>query len=128
MDAHGGRVTLSHCLAIDAACAWERHRQLCLRWLRKTEDELSAETRLAFSLSAAKAADARNRACEKLDLDASGLESLKDILYRREPDAPEGLVCDVEPAKPADSDLTEAGPTCQTADDEGDAVAGDSLP
>jgi hypothetical protein len=64
-----GVVTAGEALAISAACEWERHRRLALRWLRVDFDAMDLPTRLTFSREAARAASERNRAIDGLKLD-----------------------------------------------------------
>ncbi len=126
-----GQTTLTHALAVDAAVAWERHRQLCYRWLRKADAELTPEARLVFSQSAAKAADCRNKAVDRLGLDR-GTPDLASFLYGPAIEPGDDHATDTSigrvganPEADGEVGLTPPVPTCEDVRVEGQIDRGD---
>lgn len=63
-----GAVNLADAALIQTCLRWEKHAELCQRWLRKELASLTPEQRLRFSESVAKASAARDKAIEQLGL------------------------------------------------------------
>lgn len=65
-----GEIDLAAASAINTATRWERHAQLCQRWL-KTEPDLSPADKLAFSRDVGRASSERDKAIKSLGLEGS---------------------------------------------------------
>lgn len=75
-----GKITLTDALVINTACRWERHAMLANRWLAKNCEKMTFDQRLNYSRDIAKAAENRDRAIGKLNLDQTP-ESIIGQLY-----------------------------------------------
>ena len=76
-----GQVSLPHALAINTAARWERHGNLCLRWLREHEATLTPEQRIGHSKAIADASTNRDKAVASLKLDRDAKENIFAVLY-----------------------------------------------
>lgn len=65
-----GHVSITDAAHVNSACKWERHSRLAAHWLRHNADTLSPSEVLRFSQEVASASDRRDKAIERLELDA----------------------------------------------------------
>jgi len=93
-----GQIDLVAASIIASVVEWERHRCLCLRWLRIEGDKLTPEQRLAFSRDAARASSERDR-CLKL----LGIESKPSDPWATIHAKPRELILTDETPQPAES-------------------------
>jgi len=70
VQAARGKVTLADAATIQTVLRWERHAMLAGRWLRRSFDELTHDQRLYFSREVARASAERDKAIDRLKLDA----------------------------------------------------------
>jgi len=68
-------------LCVQSACRWEKHSQLCSRWLRLADGELTHGERLAYSREVARASAERDKCLERLGLDERDTGNAFDALY-----------------------------------------------
>jgi hypothetical protein len=66
-----GEISVLHAMAIQTAARHERHGLLAMRWLREHADALKPGEKLSLSKAAADASAARDKAVDRLKLDAS---------------------------------------------------------
>lgn len=65
-----GTIDITDAMLINSALKWERHGRLAQHWLRQEGDKLKVAERLRFSEVIAKASDCRDKAIDKLKLNA----------------------------------------------------------
>lgn len=81
-----GEIDLINAAVINTACRWERHSQMCLRWLKvgceavAESERLSADQRLNFSRDIARASAERDKCLKSLGLSVTILRDLWDTL------------------------------------------------
>jgi len=76
-----GQVGLWESLCIQSALRYEQVSQLCARWLREADGELSHTERLGYAKQIADASDKRDRVLLRLWLDKQESASILDVLY-----------------------------------------------
>jgi hypothetical protein len=70
LDVHGG-ISLVQAHAVDTATRWWRHGQAAQAWLKDHDGSMEHGERLSYLTAIAKAADARDKALERLKLEIS---------------------------------------------------------
>jgi len=76
-----GEIGITDASCINSAIRWERHAQLCNRWLLNNHGAMSHADKLKFSRETADASDKRDKAIRQLGLDKDSEHDLVTALY-----------------------------------------------
>lgn len=109
-----GQVGLLHAAAISTALRWERASALSTKWFREHGDEMDVLDRVTLQKSIAEASERRDRAIEKLKLDAKPADVWAEVYSQPLPSTP--------PQPSGDSEHVQApenAPAGRTGDDTG---------
>lgn len=80
-------VSLTDAALIQTAMRWERHAELCQRWLTKKQNELKPEQLMQFSRDIARASAERDKAITALGLNVKKQFWLEETSNESEPEA-----------------------------------------
>jgi hypothetical protein len=113
-----GEVGLLHAAAISTALRWERASALSTKWFRENGDAMTVLDRVALQKSIAEASERRDRALEKLKIDAKPSDLWAAVYSQPLPSTPPQPPADSKPAEPP-PDAADASVGGASGNDEG---------